>query len=75
MPKSKQRKDHKKKAQARKQKLSQEKKKQEKFQREMIMNLIEQEKQKGLFDNLPQINPTMPQINGPQIDLSSGPII
>jgi len=72
MPKSKQRKDHKKKSQARKQKISQDKKKQEKYQREMIMSLIEQEKQKGLFDNLPQINPIT---QGPQIDLSSGPII
>jgi hypothetical protein len=52
--------------------LSEDKKRQEKFQREMIMKLIEQEKQKGLFDNLPQINPT---INGPQIDLSNGPVI
>jgi hypothetical protein len=48
----------------------------EKKQREMIMQLIEQEKQKGMFENLPQINPT-PQINidGPKLDLSSGPTI
>ena len=72
MSKSKNRKDHKKKSQARTKKMSDEKKRQEKFQREMIMKLIEQEKQKGLFDNLPQINPT---INGPQIDLSNGPVI
>jgi hypothetical protein len=76
MPKSKNRKDHKKRSQARVQRISQEKRKQEKMQREMIMKLIEQEKQKGMFDNLPQINQT-PQINidGPQLDLSSGPAI
>lgn len=70
MPKSRNRKDHKKKSQARSQRIAQEKKKQEKMQREMIMKLIEQEKQKGMFENLPQINPT-----DPQIDLTSGPII
>ena len=72
MPKSRNRKDHKKKSQARSLRLAQEKRRTEKLQREMIMNLIEQEKQKGMFENLPQINPTM---DGPQIDLSSGPIL
>ena len=37
----------------------------------MIMNLIEQEKKKGLFENLPQINPnlgdTQLPIEGPSI--------
>jgi hypothetical protein len=76
MPKSKNRKDHKKRVQARNQRISQEKRMLEKKQREMIMQLIEQEKQKGMFENLPQINPT-PQINidGPKLDLSSGPTI
>jgi hypothetical protein len=72
MPKSRNRKDHKKKSQARSQRIAQEKRKMEKMQREMIMNIIEQEKQKGMFENLPQINPT---IEGPQIDLSNGPTI
>jgi hypothetical protein len=71
MPKSKNRKDHKKKARARSLRISQDKKRVEKQQREMIMKLIEQEKQKGLFENLPQINPS----EGPQIDLTSGPIV
>lgn len=76
MPKSKNRKDHKKKSQARIQKISLEKRKQEKMQREMIMQLIEQEKQKGMFENLPQINPTSHiNIDGPHLDLSSGPTI
>lgn len=73
MPKSRNRKDHKKKAKARSVRISQEKRRYEKQQREMIMKLIEQEKQKGLFENLPQINPTTAE--GPQIDLSSGPVI
>lgn len=70
MPKSKQRKNHKQKVQARNQKISQEKRKYEKAQREMLMKLIEQEKQNGMFNNLPQINPEMPidtQIEGPAI--------
>jgi uncharacterized protein YjgD (DUF1641 family) len=70
MSKNKHRKDHKKKLEARKQRLLQDKNRKEKFQREMIMNLIDKEKQKGLFDNLPSINP----ISGPQIDLN-GPTI
>lgn len=70
MPKSKQRKNHKQKVQARNQKISQEKRKYEKAQKEMLMKLIEQEKQKGMFNNLPQINPEIPldvKIEGPTI--------
>jgi len=70
MPKSKQRKNHKQKVQVRNQKISQEKRKYEKAQREMLMKLIEQEKQNGMFNNLPQINSEMPvdgQIEGPTI--------
>jgi hypothetical protein len=44
----------------------------EKVQREMIMKLIDQEKQKGLFDNSPQINPSSTQ--GPELNLD-GPTI
>jgi len=74
MPKSRNRKEHKKKSQARTERLKVEKRKQEKLQREMIMKLIDQEKQQGLFENLPQMN--APQVqDGPQIDLSSGPAI
>jgi hypothetical protein len=73
MPKSRNRKDHKKKSRARSERMKIEKRKNEKAQREMIMKLIEQEKQKGLFDNLPQINPTI--TDGPQVDLSAGPML
>jgi nitrate reductase cytochrome c-type subunit len=72
MPKSRNRKDHKKKVASRNKKVAEMKRKNEKMQREMIMKLIEQEKQKGLYDNLPPVNPTMTE--GPQIDLS-GPQI
>lgn len=71
MPKAKQRKNHKQKVQARNQRISQEKRKYEKAQREMLMKLIEQEKQHGMFNNLPQINPEInlgdSQIEGPSI--------
>jgi hypothetical protein len=75
MPTARHRKNHKKKVQAHKQRQKDLKRKAEKVQREFIMNLIEQERQKGLFENNPTINPVIPQIDGPQIDLTSGPII
>lgn len=75
MPKSRNRKDHKKKVASRNKRVAEMKRKNEKMQREMIMNLIEQEKQKGLYDNLPPINEANPAaMNGPQIDIS-GPQI
>ena len=61
MPKTKHRKDHKKKDAARNEKLKQEKSRIQKMQREMLMNMIEQERQKGLFDNTPQI-PSIPSV-------------
>jgi hypothetical protein len=61
MPKTKHRKDHKKKVAARNEKLKQEKSRIQKMQREMLMNMIEQERQKGLFDNTPQI-PSIPSV-------------
>lgn len=73
MPKSRNRKDHKKKVASRNKRVSDMKRKAEKAQREMIMNLIEQEKQKGLYDNLPSANTVNP-LDGPKIDLS-GPQI
>jgi hypothetical protein len=76
---SKQRKNHKKKVQARNQRLAEQKRKQEKFQREFIMNLIKQEQEKGLFDNAQNISGPIldnsiqsPMLNS--IDIS-GPIL
>jgi hypothetical protein len=62
---SKHRKDHKKKLAARKNRLANEKAQAQKYQKEFIMNLIKEEKEKGMFENTPSIN-------GP---ISDGPII
>lgn len=72
MPKSKLRKDHKKKVNKRNELIKKEKELIQKKQRELIMNLIEQEKQRGLFENiptfdLPKIDSDSPQIQGPII--------
>ncbi len=72
---SKHRKNHKQKLEARKRRLADEKKKTEKFQREFIMNLIKQEQEKGLFDNTQTLEPTStdgPILNGP---ITDGPLI
>lgn len=71
---SKHRKNHKQKLEARKKRLADEKKKTEKFQREFIMNLIKQEQEKGLFDNTQTLDSTSegPVLNGPIVD---GPLI
>lgn len=72
--KSKHRKNHKQKVEARRKRLTQEKSRNEKMQREFIMNLIKQEQEKGLFNDTPSLNlPTDgPVIDGPVID---GPVI
>jgi hypothetical protein len=42
------------------------------MQRDFIMNLIKQEQEKGMFENMPTINP----VDGPQIDSTiEGPSI
>lgn len=67
-------KEHRKKVEARNGRLKNEKAKLEKMKREFIMKLIEQEKQKGMFEN----NPTIDPINsaGPSIDTTlEGPQI
>jgi hypothetical protein len=66
--KSKHRKNHKQKLQARKNRIQQEKASAQKQQREFLMNLIKQEQEKGLFD-APANGPI---IDGPIID---GPIL
>jgi len=55
MPKSKHRKDHKKKVAARKERIKNEKRMIEKKQREFIMDLIKKEKESGAFENNPTI--------------------
>lgn len=71
MPKSKHRKNHKKKVAARKTRLENEKRKLKKAQNEFLMNLIKQEQEKGAFDNTPSVD----SIDNPIINDSEGPII
>lgn len=75
MPTAKHRKNHKKKAQSFKTKQRDNKRRAEKFQRELVMKLIEQERQKGMFENTPSVNSITSPVDGPQIDLTQGPLI
>lgn len=70
MATSKNKKDHKKRVQARNNRIANEKARAQKFQKEFIMNLIKEEQSKGMFENTPSIN-------GPIIDTSNidSPII
>lgn len=70
MAKSKLRKDHKKRVSKRNEIIKREKDSFQRKQRELIMQLIEQEKQKGLFENIPSFD--LPKSDSPQIQ---GPII
>jgi hypothetical protein len=69
MPKSKHRKNHKNKVKSRNLRISEEKRRIEKAKNEFINKLIEQEKEKGLFDNLSKLNSELEntQIEGPII--------
>jgi uncharacterized protein YaiL (DUF2058 family) len=70
MPKSRQRKNHKQKVQARNNRIANERSRAQKMQREFIMNLIKEEQSKGMFENTPQLE------QGPIIDgIVDGPII
>jgi hypothetical protein len=59
-------KEHRKKVAKRNAQIKQNQEKFQKMQKEMLMKLIEQEKQKGLFDNMPSV-PNIPSIN-PNLD-------
>jgi hypothetical protein len=68
MGNTKHRKNHKKKLQARKNKLVQDKNRIQKLQKEFIMNLIEKEKAKGMYENNPSISQSSDGvIEGPTI--------
>lgn len=77
MPKSRQRKNHKKKVAVRNEKISQQKRQIEKMQKQFLMDLIKREQEKGAFDNTTPVdnqiisNPTLEtpsiDIQGPQI--------
>ena len=77
MPKSKHRKNHKKKVEARRKRLADEKRRVEKAQREFIMEMIKKEQESGAFENTPSMNGPLvgdnsmvdgPLIEGPSID-------
>lgn len=65
MPKSKLRKNHKQKVDARRVAIKNETAKMKKFQKEFIENLIKQEQEKGMFNNNPTLDPVL---NGPIIE-------
>jgi hypothetical protein len=75
MATSKNKKDHKKRVQARNNRIANEKARAQKFQKEFIMNLIKEEQSKGMFENTPSING--PIIDTPNIDspIIEGPSI
>lgn len=80
--KSKHRKNHKQKVEARKKRVEQQKRQTEKMQREFIMNLIKQEQEKGAFENTlnfpaDTLPTTGPILDGPVMDspVMTGPII
>lgn len=74
MPKSRNRKNHKQKLQARKNVIEQQKKKMEKAQRDFLMKLIERENNQGLFQNNPSFDTLNTSPEGPQITIE-GPSI
>ena len=74
MAKSKNRKGHKQRVAKRKEQILQEKKKYQKFQYEMIQKMINEEREKGAFENNPQVSP-LTQINLPSDPVIQGPQI
>jgi hypothetical protein len=81
MGKVKTKKEHKKRVAKRNNILNQERKRFEKDQKNFILKLIEEEKNKGLFDNQPisheQLFPStdMPSLSQPEVGLFNGPRI
>lgn len=56
MPKSKNKKDHKKRVNARNQKIQEQKNRYQKLQKDFLMKMIEEEKNKGMYNNLPSVD-------------------
>jgi hypothetical protein len=78
MAKVRTKKEHKKRVAKRNNVMQQERKKMEKAQKEFLMKLIDEEKQKGLFNNpiqgigdFPTLN--IPNISGPSLGMNEGP--
>lgn len=72
MPKSKHRKNHKQKVEARRKRIADDKRRVEKAQREFIMDLIKREQESGAFDNTPSVDGPIvgdnSMIDGPMIE-------
>ena len=72
MPKSKHRKNHKQKVEARRKRIADDKRRVEKAQREFIMELIKREQESGAFDNTPSVDGPIvgdnSMIDGPMIE-------
>jgi len=68
MPKSRNRKNHKKKVAARRQRIEHAKRRVVKMQRQLLEQLIAQENQQGLFDNVPHGPEILTDSDGPVID-------
>lgn len=65
---SKAKKEHRRKVQARNDRIGQQKSKVQKMQKEFIENLIKKEREKGMFDNNPIIEPINdPNMEGPAL--------
>lgn len=79
MAKVRTKKEHKKRVAKRNNILQQEKKRFEKAQKEFIMKIIEEEKQKGLFNGPTETSTSapidLPTVGGPNLGLSTGPLL
>lgn len=64
-------KEHRKRVAKRNQEIENQRKKIQKTQQDLLMKLIEEEKNKGLFNN-PISTPITPSVDMPQFNLSSG---
>lgn len=75
MPKSKNRKNHKKKVQHRNKIIAEQKNKMQKMQKQFLMDLIKREQEKGAFDNTDAVGDTSSVtdaiLNGPQIEIET----
>ena len=75
MSKGKKAKEHRKKVAKRNEQIKQQQRKIEKAQKEFLMQLIEQEKQNGLFNSPVMPLPNLPLTEAPTLGIPNGPQI
>jgi hypothetical protein len=68
-------KEHRKKIAKRNEQIKQQQRKVEKAQKEFLMQLIEQEKQKGLFNSPVMSLPNLPLVESSTLEIPNGPQI